>query len=116
MGRARFSARSLLQLGCILALLFSQQLALAHAVWHAHQQLPSHQNEQTDADSGPDTYGAEIACAFHAAFGQVLGAAPFGHPACFEQPSGVETSRGLAEASAPSYFLAPLSRGPPALL
>jgi len=114
----RRTLRRLMQLCCIFLLLFAQQAALTHAVSHARVQAPA---GVLKAPSAAGAHGSRMPdaaalCAFDAAYGQVLGAAP-----C----SGHDWASGHAPDAAPARvryaspfqdFLAPLSRGPPAFL
>ncbi|HZN27271.1 MAG TPA: hypothetical protein VFB75_23795 [Burkholderiales bacterium] len=110
--------RRLLQLCCIFLLLFAQQTALTHALWHAERQLPvgalEHHAAQHTHDSG-DADAAAL-CAFDAAFGQLLGAALSGHHGLLHASITNERPHRLTFFSVPRYFLAPLSRGPPSPL
>jgi hypothetical protein len=110
--------RRLMQLGCILLLLFAQQAALTHALWHSHAGGSAHVHQDTHADRGhgdrvPDAVNL---CAFDAALGQVLGAAPSGHHDRIAAASGAETPVGRQHAPVLQDFLAPHSRGPPVFL
>ena len=110
--------RRLMQLCCIFLLLFAQQTALTHALWHAQRQLPAGELERTTVHVSHDTGKADVAalCAFDAAVGQVLGGAFSGS---HEPPKGsaaTEAPHRLARTSPTPYFLAPLSRGPPSPL
>jgi hypothetical protein len=97
---------------CALLLLLAQHTALAHAVWHALDGTPAQHEHSHDT---PKSDGGSL-CTFHAAIGQVLGG---GAPvtACVFHVQSPEAapvdpgSRGVLAAR----FLAPLSRGPPAL-
>ena len=61
--------RKFVPLLCILALLFAQQAAFAHAAWHAAEQAAG-QERPHDA-----SFQDEL-CDLHGAFGEVLGALP----------------------------------------
>jgi hypothetical protein len=107
----------LLQLACAL-LLFAQHLGLAHAVLHAYQHLPAHQQNgvQSERSHGPHAPKLSKLCAFDAVFGQVLGAAPpAAHFSSFQSASA-EVSAHVHCALVLVEFLAPLSRGPPSFL
>ncbi len=62
--------RPVLQLVCVLCLLFSQQAAVSHAIWHANHQSAaqqgSHKNQSAEGRL----------CNLHGLFSQVVGAAP----------------------------------------
>ena len=59
--------RRLLHFGFAFLLLFAQQVALAHAAWHAFDPASEHRQEQGDA-----SFQGEL-CSLHGVFGQVLG-------------------------------------------
>jgi hypothetical protein len=110
--------RRLMQLCCILLLLFAQQTALTHALWHAERQLPAAAGTSSTAHVTHESGGADIAllCAFDVAVGQVLGGVA---SSSYTPPQPTATSGAphrLARSSPPSYFPAALSRGPPSLL
>ncbi|OGA11044.1 MAG: hypothetical protein A2W68_12610 [Betaproteobacteria bacterium RIFCSPLOWO2_02_64_14] len=93
----------------IFLLLFAQQNAFTHAVWHAREQPPAHHEDQGDA-----SFQGKL-CGLHGALSQVLGGvqAAEAHDA---------NSQGVAEPivhrSSAQVFLelrVPLSRGPPVL-
>lgn len=114
----RVSLRRLMQFCCIFLLLFAQQAALTHAVSHARVHTPAGALEQSRADAahGSEAPGAAVLCAFDAAFGQILGAAPCdGRDASLALTSDA-TPAHAQHASAFHDFLAPLSRGPPDFL
>ena len=114
----RLTLRRLMQLCCIFVLLFAQQAALTHAVWHAHGQAAAGALGHTQADAARDSKVPDVAalCAFDAAYGQVLGAAPCGsHDTCAGCTADARQPHDR-HASAFQDFLAPLSRGPPASL
>ena len=106
-----------MQLGCIFLLLFAQQAALTHAVWHAHQQFPTEHPGSVQVAAVPDDGAAGFsgACAFDAALGQMLGAAPCGNPPPLVALASGDAARSGRYAFVTSEFLAPRSRGPPAL-
>ena len=110
--------RRLLQLGCIFLLLFAQQTALTHALWHAQQHLPAADLACSTAQATHDTDPLDVAmlCAFDAAVGQVLGAVLPDSPELPQPATTTEAPHLLARTSPPSSFLAPLSRGPPSPL
>jgi hypothetical protein len=106
-----------MQLCCVFLLLFAQQAALMHAVSHASYGAAGHVSHTatTPAGHGHDS-GAAGLCAFDAAFNQVLGGAA-GMCGGGDFSAGLhELQAGTAAAAAHSFFLAPLSRGPPVLL
>jgi hypothetical protein len=97
---------------CTLFLLLSQHTALAHALSHALDGAPS---QHEHSDSAPKSSGGSL-CEFHATIGQVLGG---GVPAsvCVLQVQLVEAAPVdcISRVVPATRFLAPLSRGPPAL-
>lgn len=112
--RSTAFTRSTLGLVCAL-LLFAQQIGLAHAVWHATQQVPQPQSvaERSDAPKLPH---ASKLCPLDAALGQVLGiAGPTGFS--FDVAEAGEHTHDAA-ALVPASVPAPRarSRGPPAVL
>jgi len=114
----RRSLRCLMQLCCIFLLLFAQQAALMHAVSHARVHTAAGALEESRADPayGSQAPDAAALCAFDAAYGQVLGAAPCtGHDWSSGSPADAAPAH-VRYASPFQDFLAPLSRGPPAFL
>src|SRR5918999_790428 len=111
--------RRLMQLCCIFLLLFSQQTALTHALWHAAGGDESHAAHAHDADGDAHHHDADAEaalCAYHLAFGTLLG----GH-------HGAATALALADAACAHAVAHPIgriaaesvpavSRGPPLLL
>jgi hypothetical protein len=113
--------RALVQLVCAL-LLLAQHVGLAHAVWHAAQNLPAQgQPARTKAAQPADTPArtpSDVSklCPLDAAFGQVLGAGP---AACLQlhaeksaAPAPLHASGSFATLDTPT----PRSRGPPSPL
>lgn len=111
--------RRLMQLGCIFLLLFAQQSALTHTLWHAAGSHDSHALHVSVADHDahdhePDAQGA--LCDYHLALGTLLG----GH-------HGAAVPLVLADTACTHGVLPPtgriaaeavpaVSRGPPLLL
>jgi len=98
-------------------LLFAQQAALTHAVWHAHHD-PAPAADLQNAPDGPagNTAPDSRLCVFDAAFGQVLGGMP-GLPCGFgalhlETEHVAQAPRWYAASSSVPF----LSRAPPVLL
>ncbi|MGZ5224544.1 MAG: hypothetical protein ACXWCS_10270 [Burkholderiales bacterium] len=89
-----------------------------HAVLHAYKHLPTQQQNgvQGERTQGPHAPKLSKLCAFDALFGQVLGAAPptpyFSSP----RPALAQVAEHVPCAFVRVEFLAPLSRGPPAVL
>ena len=109
--------RRLLQLGCIFLLLFSQQAAFTHALWHAQRQLPSPVELSTvNVSHQPRTADVALLCAFDVAVGQVLGGMVSATHAALHMPVTAETPHRIARSAPFSHFPAPLSRGPPSPL
>jgi hypothetical protein len=104
--------RRLLIAACTLLLLFAQHTALAHALWHALGTTPA---QHAHSEDTPKPSGGSL-CNFDAVIGEVLGgAAPVS--VCVLHADASEVARaapGLHVVLA-ARFLAPLSRGPPAL-
>jgi hypothetical protein len=62
-------SRKLVQFVCVFMLLFTQQVALTHATWHAHGAAPAEHGK------GKPTLQGDL-CSLHGLFSQVLGGAP----------------------------------------
>lgn len=110
--------RALLQLACAL-LLFAQHMGLAHAIWHAAQQRPVHEQRYSaaadrDHDS-PVSRDVSSLCVLDAVLGQVLGGAALGCPAFSAEKPLAQAPAGAPVAYATSDALTPRSRGPPSL-
>jgi hypothetical protein len=99
-----------LQLACVFLLLFAQQAAVTHAVWHA--QAPASQQQDT---KGKAAFQGGL-CDLHGVFTQVLGGV---HSACAPTPHAPALNAHIVHRP-PSWVAArhliPLSRGPPVLL
>jgi hypothetical protein len=99
------------------AMLFAQHIAVAHAVWHAYQQLPAQQDAfESNRPDRPSAPELSKLCAFDAAFSQVLGAAP---PATYSFTANAGCSESAAReprAFAAADLPRPRSRGPPSFL
>lgn len=115
---------------CILLLLFAQQAALSHATWHAtgqatgdapaHEHSHDHASGHTGHDSDhqhhhdePERSSATNLCAFHFAFGQVLGGV---HGNCVLPPAADLSAILTAYVFNPrlgSEAVPAISRGPP---
>jgi hypothetical protein len=102
--------RAFLQFVLAALLLFAQQAAVTHAIWHAHGPTP----EQHE-DNGKGSFHAG-SCDWHSAFCQVLGAVPSGSPSHAERHGPAEQAAAPALPRVAALSPAPLSRGPPALL
>ena len=106
----------LLQLFCALALLFAQQAALTHQVWHAAPHGGPLEFAVSAEGQGGSQAPQERLCGLHAAFGTVLGALDCtgaGAPASFAGEIAFH-STGLSWLSARGPKA--VSRGPPAPL
>ena len=70
--------RRLLQTGCIVLLLFAQQAALTHLLWHAKRTVVVERFDRGTAQAKRHGGTLDVAalCGFHALLGQVLGAVP----------------------------------------
>ena len=104
---------------CAFLLLFAQQGALTHQVWHLHDYLPAHEHNDHagaahDNDKSPSSQ-AEL-CIFHAALGSLFAGGCTGQPAI--------AAAGLSDwlATSPAAWrvaqstATPPSRAPPVLL
>jgi hypothetical protein len=103
--------RAFLQFVLAALLLFAQQAAVTHAIWHAHGPTPE---QQQDSNSKGSFQAGS--CEWHGAFCQVLGGVPSGSGSHAEQHGSAEQAAAPALPSVATLSLAPLSRGPPALL
>jgi hypothetical protein len=101
--------RVFLQIVLAALLLFGQQVALTHGVSHAHGPAPEHQ------ESGKGSFQSG-SCNLHGVYSQILGAMPASPAAHSEQSLLLEQVAAAALPCAAAQALAPLSRGPPALL
>ena len=108
--------RGLIQVLCALVL-FAQQAALTHLVWHAvgersaqQIELAVHEHERTPAQKLAGL------CAYDAAFGQVLGGAFATVPAAFADAAVAQDALHPHGAYTAADALTPRSRGPPVLL
>jgi len=97
--------------------LFAQQGALTHVVWHAAagQSAQEHgaavyEHERSPA---PELTGL---CVFDAAFGQVLGGGPASHQSAYAETTASQRALYHGRAYTAADALTPRSRGPPALL
>ena len=102
--------RTLLLTACAF-LLLAQHVALAHAVWHALNKSPA-QYQERDGKAAP---AAGNLCSFDAAIGQVLGGVPATLYVFSAEPPPFEPALTSVHVAPSVRFLAPLSRGPPAL-
>ena len=102
--------RALLLTACAF-LLLAQHAGLAHAVWHALHKTPARYQKQ---DNAPAPTGAKW-CGLDAALGQVLGGVTTAPYVFSAEPPPVERVQAAVPSILPARFLAPLSRGPPAL-
>jgi len=101
---------------CALALLLAQQAALTHQVWHALGGGVAHASDAAKSGERNPRAPQDPLCKLHGALGAVLGA--------FEGAAGAAELLTLAEGKLPVHRapaartsgLAPVSRGPPALL
>jgi hypothetical protein len=101
--------RSVLQFICTLCLLFAQQAAFTHALWHAHE--PSVQRH--DRHDNSSAHG-EL-CKLHGLFTQVVGGAPGTIVQLVLEDALNEQSPHVASAVLSTSLLTPRSRGPPRL-
>jgi hypothetical protein len=99
-------------------LLFAQQAALTHMLWHAQRDARIERLRHSTAETKRPTKAPHLAtlCGLHALFGQVLGGASSDAPAHANRYVTGETPQHYARQLAHQDFLAPLSRGPPSPL
>ncbi|HYC46078.1 MAG TPA: hypothetical protein VED01_11420 [Burkholderiales bacterium] len=97
-------------------MLFAQQAALTHAVWHAAAGSALQQDDGAyERERAPAPELATL-CAFDTAFGQALGAGPAASPLVLHDAAVSRAVRNCSRTSAAADALTPRSRGPPALL
>lgn len=109
--------RRFVRLCCVFLLLFAQQGALTHSVWHLRHDLPAQQRErfaQEPAQSQDDTVPA--LCRFDATFNQMLGGASCAAFSCAFAERCAEAPLPVAGTIATADPVSPRSRGPPAFL
>ena len=108
--------RGLIQVLCALVL-FAQQAALTHLVWHAAAER-SAQQDQVVAHGHDRTPAQKLAglCAYDAAFGQVLGGAFAAAPAALPDTAASQAVLHPQAVFTAADALTPRSRGPPVLL
>jgi hypothetical protein len=111
--------RPLMQLGCIFLLLYTQQIALTHTLWHAagaDDAHVEHSAREHGHDGDGDSDAQRALCTYHLAFDTLLG----GHngsiavllfPAHGCAPALLPGSSLVAAEAVPA-----VSRGPPILL
>ena len=111
--------RAAIQLVCAL-LLFSQHIGLTHAIWHAAEHRPLHEQgygSAEDHDHGnPASRNGSNLCALDAVLGQVLGGAALAGSAFAAEKPLAHAPVHAPAAYATSDTLTPRSRGPPAPL
>ena len=109
-------AKGLIQLLCAFVL-FAQQAALTHGVWHAAASQSAHE-PHGGAHGDERTPATELSslCVFDAAFGQVLGGAPATHQSACAETTASQRALYHGRAYTAADALTPRSRGPPALL
>ena len=99
--------RVFLQIVLAALLLFGQQVALTHALTHAHGSAPQHESGKGSFQSG--------SCNLHGVYGQILGAMPASAVCHAEQSLAIEHVPAAALPCVAVPAFAPLSRGPPSL-
>jgi hypothetical protein len=101
--------RSILQFICVLGLLFAQQGAFTHAIWHVHGTAArQHHGDQKSSAQGD-------LCKLHGLFTQVAGGAP---ASVFHFAMDDALNEHSVQFSEPRHSVRPLaarSRGPPRL-
>jgi len=107
--------RGLIQVLCALVL-FAQQAALTHLVWHAAAEHSA--QGEVEARAHDQTPAPKLAglCTYDAAFGQVLGGAVAAVPAAAPAPAVTQAALHPHGAYTAADALTPRSRGPPVLL
>jgi hypothetical protein len=113
--------RPLLQLACILLLLSAQHTALTHRVWHLHDYLPAHAEQEragTAHDHGDDEAPSSQAelCIFHAALGSLFAGGCAGKPVVETAGSSCWLAVLPAIWRVAQPTATPPSRAPPVLL
>lgn len=113
--------RTLLQLGCILALLVSQHIALTHAIWHAQDRPSAYSHAAAWHIPAPDVGSGRSSpesglCGFHLSLGEVLGGAcgASTNPAVINPDAEREARATPSRLSVEPVHA--VSRGPPTLL
>lgn len=106
-----------MQLCCIFLLLFAQQSALTHALWHAAGGHESHSQHAAHTDAHDHESEAERElCAYHLAFGTLLGG-HHGAAAALLPTDPPGTHASLRQTGRITAEPVPaVSRGPPPLL
>lgn len=99
--------RYVLQVVCVLLLLFAQQAAWVHAAWHAGQRTGTNQGEHDESPQG-------ALCSLHVAFGEVLGAVQPACPPTALVPAVAENHTAVVIDGARLVLHLPPARGPPA--
>jgi len=106
---------------CAFLLLFAQQGALTHQVWHLHDYLPAHEHDDHAGaahDRGDDETPSSQAelCVFHAALGSLFAGGCAGQPtiAAAGFLHWLATPPAVWHIAQPT--LTPPSRAPPVLL
>ena len=102
--------RVYLHLACILLLLFSQQVALAHFASHVHGEPPAQQDGK-----GKASFQSGL-CGLHGAFAQVLGGVGAASPIHSPRHCVAERASYQSDSYYTAAALTPPSRGPPVLL
>ena len=94
----------------VFLLLFAQQSAFTHAVWHAQAHPPAHYQDNSDA-----SFQGEL-CGLHGAFTQVLGGVQPADKYPPRRQIDDETIEHRSGACVTLELHVPLCRGPPILL
>ncbi len=110
--------RRLLQSACIFLLLFAQQAALTHVLWHAQRAASIERLDRSTVEAKRPASAPHVAalCGLHALLGQVLGGASCDTQSLGDTYATGEAPQHRARELALQDFLAPLSRGPPSQL
>jgi len=108
-------ARALIQVLCALVL-FAQQAALTHAVWHSAAGQAAQQDDAHAYEHEPAPARLAGLCAYDAAFGLVLGGACATVAVALPNAPVTQAALPPPDAFSPVDALTPRSRGPPILL
>jgi hypothetical protein len=114
--------RAVQQFLCILLLLFAQQAALTHSVWHLRDYLPAQEHHghgsaphEHGDDGGTPSSQAEL-CVFHAALGSLFAGGCTAQPTVAAAEFFHWLSTPIVVRLVPQATLTPPSRAPPVLL
>lgn len=108
-----YVTRGLIHVLCAFVL-FAQQAALTHVVWHVQGPSSAYDQKgvQQERDHSPTPEAARL-CAFDAAFGQVLSGGPAGHHVLVADGTGSLSALHRSRLHRAADALTVRSRGPP---